>query len=299
MIILRNIKMSNSEIVDAIRFDKLNHQQVEALIKIAPTPEELQIMIEYTGDVSKLGEAEQFFASISTIPAVSARLKAILFMKFKFHSLIASITANIDVIVEACMQVCISAKWKQLLQVILAIGNYLNGKKCSYGFTMDSLLKLQDTKSTDQKVNLLQYLVTHLAQQHSHLLLFYKELRQVKTAAKIDSARLGEDVQELMHGLKHLTHEQKHVDAEFAATIHDFLQEHASHEHRITEKIQDMQHAVRKVAQSYGEDEQKMVAKPNAFFETIHQFIEQFKGTVQKKEFGNEKQNGKDMDTLV
>jgi hypothetical protein len=82
-------------------------------------------------------------------------------------------------VLEACEEVQKSKKFRGVLEVVLAVGNYINGgthRGAAYGFKLDALTKLQDTKSTDNKTNLLQYLATLIAQKHPDLLGFTKVL---------------------------------------------------------------------------------------------------------------------------
>lgn len=48
------------------------------------------------------------------------------------------------------------------MQYVLAVGNYLNGQSArggAYGFKMDMLEKIAEVKSTDNKKNLLMYVI--------------------------------------------------------------------------------------------------------------------------------------------
>ena len=53
------------------------------------------------------------------------------------------------------------SRFKQVLETILALGNYLNGSTSrggAYGFKLEGLLKLGSVKSVDNKESLLHYL---------------------------------------------------------------------------------------------------------------------------------------------
>ncbi len=53
-------------------------------------------------------------------------------------------------------------KLPRLLEIILAVGNYLNGtgpRGGAYGFKLEVLTKLADTKTADNKSTLLHYIV--------------------------------------------------------------------------------------------------------------------------------------------
>jgi hypothetical protein len=55
---------------------------------------------------------------------------------------------------------------KRILEVVLSVGNYMNGgtrKGGAYGFSLASLGKLVNTKSVDGQQNLLEYIVAYVA----------------------------------------------------------------------------------------------------------------------------------------
>jgi hypothetical protein len=57
----------------------LNAQQLEALIKMAPTKEEADKLVSYDGDVGNLVPAERFLKLMLTIPCAFARVEAMLY----------------------------------------------------------------------------------------------------------------------------------------------------------------------------------------------------------------------------
>lgn len=107
-----------------------------------------------------------------------------------FHAL-----QDISAVIVSCEEVQQSKKFKGILEVILAIGNYINGgthRGAAYGFKLDALIKLQvkahnrirrlcshlslsqDTKATDNRVSLLHYVVQSVMQKYPELLTFPK-----------------------------------------------------------------------------------------------------------------------------
>jgi len=78
-----------------------------------------------------------------------------------------------------------SVKLKKLLEVILAFGNYLNSSKRgpAYGFKLQSLDSLLDTKSADRKQSLLHYIAYTVRTKLPDLLNFESELLYIDKAA--------------------------------------------------------------------------------------------------------------------
>lgn len=57
----------------------LSLQQLEALVKMAPTEEEEGKLCGYRGDVNELGSAEKFLRAMLAVPFAFPRLQAMLF----------------------------------------------------------------------------------------------------------------------------------------------------------------------------------------------------------------------------
>lgn len=87
----------------------------------------------------------------------------------------------------ACREIEKSKSFKKIVEVILAVGNFINGgtrRGEAYGFRLVSITKLIDTKTTDNKTNLLQYIAALVKKKAPELLNFYEELASVSIACK-------------------------------------------------------------------------------------------------------------------
>lgn len=74
-----------------------------------------------------------------------------------------------------------SKNFRRWLEYILAYGNYMNGINArggAYGFKLDTLLKLSETKSNDGSKSLLQYIIETMgnSEKDFELLNFHFEL---------------------------------------------------------------------------------------------------------------------------
>ncbi len=77
---------------------------------------------------------------------------------------------DITAVIEASEEVQTSKKFKGVMEIVLALGNYINGgtyRGGAYGFKLDILTKLQDTKSSDNKTTLLHYLATLITNKYN------------------------------------------------------------------------------------------------------------------------------------
>ena len=84
-----------------------------------------------------------------------------LFYKKKFAQSISEMEPKIVAVQEASKEVARSKKLKKLLEIILALGNYMNRgpRGNAVGFRISSLNRLADTKSSSKNTTLLHYLV--------------------------------------------------------------------------------------------------------------------------------------------
>lgn len=166
-IAISRIKLSHEEIRAAIvSMDEntLGDDEIATLAKFAPTSAEEQKLKAFKGDRNRLGTVEQFFLCLLSIPDVSAKLAHMHFLR-TFDHRAEVVETQIGVVEEACKEIFSSDSLKQVLRVVLQLGNYLNGgtsKGKAAGFKLQSLRKLRDTKTTNNKSTLLHYLIQHI-----------------------------------------------------------------------------------------------------------------------------------------
>jgi len=146
-------KLSHSEIRKAIiemNDNVLSVENLNALTGFVPTPEEIELLAEYDGDKSLLGIPEKFYLEIMTIPRLEERLKANV-SKRNFTTKIAAIRDSLEIISSALTQLKTCAKLQAIFEIILAVGNYLNGgttRGGAFGFKLEALGKLADLKAS-------------------------------------------------------------------------------------------------------------------------------------------------------
>ncbi|XP_034040863.1 formin-2 isoform X2 [Thalassophryne amazonica] len=115
-------------------------------------------------DVKPLDKPEQFLFQLSQIPNFSERVFCILFQS-AFHECISSIHRKIEILQTVCKTLQSGKCVMQVLSLVLAFGNFMNGGNRSRGqadgFTLDILPKLKDVKSSDNSHSLLSYVVAY------------------------------------------------------------------------------------------------------------------------------------------
>lgn len=112
------------------------------LLKLTPTDEEIQQVKEYKDMANSLASAEKFIYEISGISQYEKKLNAMLF-KASYIEYQDDAENLISSLKNATTDVMKSKNLRELLKIILALGNYLNpGQRGgAYGFKMSSLLK--------------------------------------------------------------------------------------------------------------------------------------------------------------
>lgn len=142
---ISNAKMNGNDIIFAIKKCvklPLNEQQIQELIDIFPTEEE----IEYFSKI-KRNDAQEFLYNLSNIPYIKLRLDLFKLNK-GFKKEFIDIRYSLVELLKGIQEIQNSKQFIGLISLILKIGNYVNGGTelgGAYGFTLSSLSNLKDT----------------------------------------------------------------------------------------------------------------------------------------------------------
>ncbi|KRT81519.1 hypothetical protein AMK59_5568, partial [Oryctes borbonicus] len=164
-ILLSKLKMSDEDITRAILSmdskEQLPIDMVEQLLKFTPSPEEAALLEEHSDEIDSLARADRFLYEISKVPHYEQRLRSLHYKK-RFQLTLNEISPRISSVMEASREVSRSRRLRRLLELVLALGNYMNrgARGNAHGFRLASLNRLADTKSSAAKgTTLLHYLV--------------------------------------------------------------------------------------------------------------------------------------------
>ncbi len=111
-----------------------------------------------------LADCDQFVLLFKTCIGYENRLKSILF-KYSYEAEANSTKSKIDNFYKTFDFVENNQLFHKWLEVILLYGNYLNGtsnRGGAYGFKLDTLAKLSEVKSSDNKKTLFYYIVEYI-----------------------------------------------------------------------------------------------------------------------------------------
>ncbi|XP_063899940.1 protein diaphanous homolog 2-like isoform X3 [Zophobas morio] len=177
------------------------------LQKTAPTSEELAALEDPPCARDELSKADIFTHTIyTTIPRFTQRLEVLLFTS-KFDEKIRDAQKGLESIFLASVELKSSEKLTKVLEIILLVGNYMNGKP-SFGFKVDVLQKLTNTKGTkNPNVTLLHYIVQQLKEKQPDLLNLSSELPHLAEASRVSTPQLQTEKAQLEKGVRFIESE--------------------------------------------------------------------------------------------
>ncbi|XLR62089.1 hypothetical protein S83_012761 [Arachis hypogaea] len=121
------------------------------------------------------------------VPRVESKLRVFSF-KIQFMSQVTEFKKSLKAVNSACEEVRKSVKLKEIMKKILFLGNTLNqgtDRGSAIGFKLDSLLKLTDTRASNNKMTLMHYLCKVLTDRSPGLLDFHLDLVSLEAATKV------------------------------------------------------------------------------------------------------------------
>uniref|UniRef100_A0AAR5PE02 FH2 domain-containing protein n=1 Tax=Dendroctonus ponderosae TaxID=77166 RepID=A0AAR5PE02_DENPD len=120
------------------------------------------------------------------VPHFEQRLRSLHYKK-RFQVTLSEIQPRITSVMEASREVSRSRRLRRLLEIVLALGNYMNrgARGNASGFRLASLNRLADTKSSFAKgTTLLHYLVQILEKKFRDICRLDEDLPHVRLSAK-------------------------------------------------------------------------------------------------------------------
>lgn len=239
------------------------------------------------GDAKRLGAPEKFTLELAKVPAIEALLTAFLFM-LEFESQANDVRPAIEAVRLASREVFASKRFARLLQVVMHLGNFLNGATArgdAPGFKLESLLKIEDTKTSDNKQTLLYYLVRKIREQDAQLLQWADDLKNVYGAARVALPQMTLDVKQLKEGIAAVKEAKAAMPAEHRSLhtkFEAFLLKAEDAVEKLAADKDKMEKQYVKMAEQFGIDGEKVL--PDEFFGMIQTFADRFAATVKQLE---------------
>ncbi|XP_049850499.1 formin-like protein [Schistocerca gregaria] len=295
-IFLQTLKIPYRRVIRAIRTLEsrvLTSELTRRLQDILPTDEEVKNIRNYVsngGSLESLQIVDQFFYKISRIPQFRARLKV---YEYKINYDLRA--CELEIIISRLEGANEELKkntpaWVKLLEVVLAIGNFLNynsPRGGARGFQIECLSQLSSIKSLDNTFTLLDYLVEYLHEmgKYSDALDLPNTSRSILQVSKLDWNAVINDMLYLRKQLSDtnallMTIERSNVQEDtFFDTIQMALK-------AIERKLDVLEHQFnqtcnqyREIAREYGVVPQSML--PSEFYKMLNSFLVLFENAIE------------------
>uniref|UniRef100_A0A672TCY3 Dishevelled associated activator of morphosis 2 n=1 Tax=Sinocyclocheilus grahami TaxID=75366 RepID=A0A672TCY3_SINGR len=287
VILLSKLKMSNEEIKRAIlemdEREELAKDMLEQLLKFVPEKSDIDLLEEHKYELERMARADRFLFEMSRIDHYQQRLQS-LFFKKKFAERLAEIKPKVEAILCASREVMRSKRLTQVLEVVLAFGNFMNkGQRGNaYGFKVSSLNKIIDTKSSiDRNITMLHYLIMIFEKNYPDILNIQQDLATVPEAAKVNLAELEKEVFVIRSGLKALEAELRYQQSracdrgdKFVPVVSDFITVASFSFSELEELLAEAKDKFSKSLKHFGEEEGCM--QPDEFFGIFDIFLQSF-----------------------
>ncbi|XP_059413662.1 formin-like protein 1 isoform X2 [Carassius carassius] len=286
-ITLRKGGMSPNDICIAIeRYDQqsLSLDFLELLERFIPSEYEMKLLQNYEKEgrsLEDLSDEDRFISRFGKIPRLAQRINTLTFMG-NFPESMKRLQPQLDAIIAASVSLKSSSKLKKMLEIILAFGNYMNSSKrgAAYGFRLQSLDLLLDTKSTDRTQTLMHFIANMVQEKYPELASFHTELRFVDKAAVVSLDSVLQDVRSLERGMEG-TKKEFLVQDDIPA-LKEFVKANSDMLDLLVKDGKTAQEAYTSVVEYYGENPK--TTQPSMFFPLFVRFIKAYKQAEQDNE---------------
>ncbi|XP_068605472.1 formin-like protein 1 [Brachionichthys hirsutus] len=257
---------------------------LELLEHFIPTEYDLKLLVNYEKDgrpLEELTNEDRFMLRFGKIPRLKQRISTLTFMG-NFPDTVKRLQPQLDSTIAASMSVKSSTKLKKILEIVLAFGNYMNSSKrgAAYGFRLQSLDALLETKSTDRSQSLLQFIVSIIQEKYPDLTSFHTELHFLDKAALVSLEGILHDIRSLERGME-MTKKEFLVQDDSPA-LKEFIKTNSQQLGSLIKDSKTAQEAYVSVVEYFGENPKTM--QPSMFFPLFGRFIKAYKTAQQEVE---------------
>ncbi|CAK4617136.1 hypothetical protein AeMF1_012017 [Aphanomyces euteiches] len=273
----------------------LTLERIQSLAAMVPTGDEMELVKTYEGDVALLGETEKFFLAISDVPRLAERLKA-MESSCMFSQRYDDVKTKLKLLDQAYLDLKNSDKLISVLEVILAVGNYLNGgtpRGGAYGFKLDILPKLVQVKSTASGTHptLLHCIADFVMTRVPFASDFYDSLNSLNNVATISFTLLQSDFGVIEASLDQIAKEMPHQDSGFSLKMGGFLTTAQTDCTSLRDNLATFESKFHRLTLSFGVD----TTKPSdtdavqGFFTLWNDFCKAYKRAAHENQLAKEK----------
>ncbi|XP_053389051.1 delphilin-like isoform X2 [Mercenaria mercenaria] len=303
-ILLGHLRLTLSEVRHALYMldeEVLTPELLRQLLAFAPNKEEMEQLDSYNGDIEELSASDRFTYEMSRVPGYEQRLKALVF-KGNFQEKITEMKEHMQNIRKASLELRHSKKLSKILELILAMGNYMNqGNQRvgeAAGFKIKFLSQLEITKTSDNKLTFLHVLAETVFNKFPELVAVGEELTTVPEAAKFSNVLLNQELQDLRKVLQDISNTlEKFGSQKTSLGINDKFQDVMGHFiSQASDEIQSLfrlnantMEEFQSTVQYFGEDPKKVTTTElfGVFAEFITKFEKAHRHNIMYKRYAN------------
>ncbi|KAI6038969.1 hypothetical protein EDC04DRAFT_3112644 [Pisolithus marmoratus] len=247
---------------------------------VLPTPEQVGKLNVYRNaepeELAGLHASDRLMVKLIQIKRLGPRIEGMLY-KCKFEEQWLLLDDGTQKVAEACDVLMHAKHFKEVLNLILMIGNYMNGtgiKGGAFGF------KLVDTKSVNN-TTLLHFLERTIQNHFPHMDEFLDELSKPAEAYRVNMQDVRKDLGVLREGLKRIHQElndhYSDIDQNdgFSRQMWQFVVKANSKLEDLTDDVTHTETSLAEVIRYYGEDEKNISS--TEFFAVFKTFVTSFK----------------------
>ncbi|KAJ1902275.1 hypothetical protein LPJ66_000162 [Kickxella alabastrina] len=174
---------------------------LKQLLTFVPTPEERGLLTAYQGrpDRKRLARPDRFFLETMKVWRYEQRLRVTATWA-TWPENFRDLQQDVAAVMTAAHAVATSRHFPQVLEVVLSIGNFMNGsgfRGGAFGFKIASLNRLMDTKAEDNKTTLLHFVASTVEETFPGALEFLEELRPVDSGCRVSHAEMKAELSDM------------------------------------------------------------------------------------------------------
>ncbi|XP_065507014.1 formin-like protein 1 [Caloenas nicobarica] len=254
---------------------------LELLLRFLPTEYERTLIGKFEREqqpLEELSDEDQFLIRFSRIPRLAERMNVMIFLG-NFNDTAQLLMPQLNAIIAASMSLKASSKLRNILEIVLAFGNYMNSSKrgAAYGFRLQSLDALLEMKSTDRKQTLLHYLVRVITEKYPELTGFHTELHFLDKAGAVSLDGVLQDVRSLQQGMELTRREFMRQDD--SPVLKEFLKVNSEVMEKLQADSKTAKEAYESAVEYFGENPK--TSPPTTFFPMFMRFIRAYKQAEQ------------------
>eukprot|EP01156_Anaeramoeba_ignava_P021774 Anaeramoba_ignava/c19719_g1_i2.p1 GENE.c19719_g1_i2~~c19719_g1_i2.p1 ORF type:complete len:910 (+),score=333.80 c19719_g1_i2:713-3442(+) len=265
------------EYLKEMNLEEVEKKGIDNVYSIIQNSTYREKILFYKDDTKLLEPISLFFYQLFSFPFFCERIN---FLKFQqeFSSKIEDLENSISLVSSTCKTILNSSSLKKFLQIILTLGNYMNGGSNhggAFGFSIKILGTISDIKSTTQpEMNFIHYLVHIVKESNPEILDIVSEFSFLPLVLAVNSGDLNSSVNEIQTKITEIEQFISVVEIEdetdhIITKLNDFVQQAKEKFNPIQEKFKLMKSDYLNVLEYFSE-------KRTTTFETLFSFINNF-----------------------